>query len=51
MKRPQIVVRDDDGELRVMLEDIRALERPVPTHSDVIRRLIREEWEKTRRKR
>jgi hypothetical protein len=45
MKRPQIVVRDDGGELRRMLEDLRVRERPVPTHSDIIRRLVKQAWE------
>lgn len=49
-KRPQINIRDEDGALRDMLEDIRAAERPVPSNADVIRRLVREEWERLRRK-
>jgi hypothetical protein len=45
-KRPQMTIRDDDGELRAMLDDLRVLERPVLTQSDMVRKLAREAWER-----
>lgn len=44
-KRPQLNIADPDNGVRDMLDDLRALERPVPSQSDVLRRVVREAWE------
>lgn len=44
-KRPQLNIADPDNAVRDMLDDLRAIERPVPSQSDVLRRVVRAAWE------
>lgn len=45
-RRPQLNIADPDNELRDMIDDLRSRERPVPSQSELVRRLVREAWEK-----
>lgn len=45
-KRPQLNIADPDNELRDMIDDLRSRERPVPSQSEIVRRIVREAWER-----
>lgn len=44
-KRPQLNIADPGHDLRSKIDDLRALQRPVPSQSDLVRALVTERWE------
>ncbi len=39
-----------DGDFDAMMQDVLATRRPIPSQSGLLRDLLREEWERTRRR-